>query len=698
MTPEQRSNFARLLSPRHIAFIGGRDAEVAIGEAKRIGYRGRIWPVNPRRETLGGEACFASLDELPEVPDAAFVAVPVGPAIEVIDTLRRRGAGGIVCYTAGFGEAGPEGRAAQEALVEAAGDMALIGPNCYGVINYLDDVALWPFAQGGRSPGYGCAIITQSGMLSSDLTMSDRSVPLSHMISIGNQAVLTMEDVIDVLCEDDRVRAIGLHIEGLRDIDKFASAAVKAAGLGKPIVALKTGSSQVGKALTSSHTGSLSGEDDLYDALFDRVGIVRVYSPAHLLETLKFLSIAGAPKGNRIAGFTCSGGGATMLADHAEEIGLDFPAHPPQIAERLTGLLPPIATVSNPLDYTTPIWGQPDVTRPVFESAIGAGVDAAVLVQDYPAAGLDESKPFYLADGDAFADAVLAAGVPGAICSTLPENLDRASRDHFIGRGIAPMQGLLETLDAMKAAARWAAIRDRIARDVPGALTIRPVPERRRPIDESAAKARLAAAAVPVPRSQTCGGADAPRAASSIGFPVVVKMVHRDLLHKTDAGAVRLGLGSEAEVADAVAHMRTAVSARQPDALSDIFLVEEMCPKPIAELIVSVRRDPQFGLALTIGSGGILVELLKDAVSLLLPASRRELLGALERLKLSPLLDGYRGGGAANREAVVDGLLAIAGLMEKDDGRIAEIEINPLFVHEDGLCAVDALIHMADGP
>jgi acyl-CoA synthetase (NDP forming) len=261
------------------------------------------------------------------------------------------------------------------------------------VINYLDGVALWPFAHGGACPGYGAAIITQSGMLSSDLTMSQRSVPFAFMVSAGNQSVVTLEDFVDILSGHPGVRAIGLHIEGIRDVARFSEAALRALGRSIPVVALKTGTSEIGAHLTISHTGSLSGTDDLYQALFDRLGIIRVTTPAHMLETLKFLCVAGVPGGNRIAGLTCSGGSAAMLADYAETIGLAFPPPTRGTAERLAQCLPYTATVSNPLDYTTPIWGIPERTRPVFESMLRESYAAAVLVQDYPLAGLDESKP-----------------------------------------------------------------------------------------------------------------------------------------------------------------------------------------------------------------------------------------------------------------------------------------------------------------
>ena len=399
MTPAQKVNFERLIKPKHIAFVGGVDAEIAIGEAKRAGFKGLIWPVNPRREELGGHKCFQALEDLPSSPDAVYLAIPRDPALKAVKDLAKLGAGGIVCYTAGFGEADTEGEEAEKLLVEYAGDMALIGPNCYGIINYIDEVALWPFAHGGSCPGYGAAIITQSGMFSSDITMSQRSLPLSYMVSAGNQAVMGLADFIDILCEKPEVRAIGLHIEGLSDVSLFEKAALKALRLNKPVVALKTGTSKIGSTLTLSHTGSLSGSKELYEALFKRTGVISVDNPSQFLETLKYLCVSGCPKQEHIIGFTCSGGGATMLADKAEDIGLKFPNFNKEKSDKLVGLLPEIATLSNPLDYTTPIWGQPEKTRPVFQEAMNQGlVHSAILVQDYPAKGLDESLVYYRND------------------------------------------------------------------------------------------------------------------------------------------------------------------------------------------------------------------------------------------------------------------------------------------------------------
>lgn len=683
MTPARRHNLARLLAPRHIAFVGGRDAAVAMGEARRIGYTGAIWPVNPGRATLAGLPCYPTIADLPQAPDATFLAVPAAAAVAVTRALADRGAGGIVCYTAGFAEAGEPEREA--ALIQAAGDMALIGPNCYGLINYPGRVALWPFAHGGSTPGHGAAICTQSGMLSSDITMAQRSLPLAYMISAGNQAVLGFEHFIDHLCQDPTVRAIGLHIEGLRDIPAFAAAALKSRARGVPIVALKTGASRLGAALTVSHTGSLAGADALYDALFDRVGIQRVTSPAELLETLKFLCVAGVPRGGRLMGFTCSGGGATMLADGAERQGLDFPGFAAAQTAHLAALLPDIATVSNPLDYTTPIWGQAERTGPVFAAALAATrADAAILVQDYPAPGLDESKPFYAADAAAFAAA--ARGIPAAICATLPENLDTATREGLVAIGVAPLQGLPEALVALRAAIAWGAHR---RRPDPAPLAPPTPPGAPRLVDEAKAKARLTAWGLPVPPGIVTDPPGAASAAATLGYPVALKLL--GVPHKSDVGAVALALADAPALAAALAAMQTAVARNAPEAPRDRLLVERMAPRPVAELLVGLRRDRQFGATLTLGSGGVLVALLADSTTLLLPATRDDLARALAGLRVTRLIAGHRGSPPGDLGALLDTLGRLCSLF-CDTPDLQELEINPLFVCPTGVWLVDALM------
>jgi len=610
MTPAQKVNFERLIKPKHIAFVGGVDAEIAIGEAKRAGFKGFIWPVNPRRDQLGGHKCFQTLEDLPSPPDAVYLAIPRDHALNAVKDLAKLGAGGIVCYTAGFGEADPEGQEVENLLAEYAGDMALIGPNCYGIINYVDKVALWPFAHGGSCPGYGAAIITQSGMFSSDITMSQRSLPLSYMVSAGNQTVMGLADFIDILCEKPEVRAIGLHIEGLSDVSLFEKAALKALELNKPVVALKTGISKIGSTLTLSHTGSLSGSKELYEALFKRTGVISVNNPSQFLETLKYLCVSGCPKQENIIGFTCSGGGATMLADKAEDIGLKFPNFNKEKSDKLVGLLPEIATLSNPLDYTTPIWGQPEKTRPVFQEAMNQVLaQSAILVQDYPAKGLDESLVYYRNDALAFAEAAADNNLPAAICSTIPENFDAETRDLLVSLGVSPMQGIHEALNAISHAATWNKNRVHIlGTKLDSVFEVVANLDRLSVLDEYKSKALLKKNGFNVPKGKLCLDKVTSNDLVSLNFPIALKMVSSKILHKTELNAVVLNIESDFELGAAVKNMRSLVSKKAPNLVSNRYLIEEMANAPLAELIVGIRSDSQFGLSLTIGSGGILVD------------------------------------------------------------------------------------------
>lgn len=692
MTPQRRANFQRLLKPRHIAFIGGRDATIAINEARRRGFQGQMWAVNPKRSDLAGIPCVASIADLPEAPDAVYLAIPAGGVVEAIGSLGQMGVGGLVCFSAGFKETGDT--AAEHALIEATGDMALIGPNCYGLINYIDNSALWSFEHGGWSPGYGAAIITQSGMFSSDITMAQRSLPMAYMVSAGNQAVLGQEDFLDVFADDPAVRAIGLHIEGLQDIPRFERAALKALSNGIPVVALKTGSSVIGSTLTVSHTGSLSGSAELYEALFERTGVISVTNPSQFLETLKFFCVVGAPKGSRVAGFTCSGGGATMLADYAEKVGLEFPPVDPAMEPALVELLPDIATVSNPLDYTTPIWGQPEFTYPVFAKALFAmSSDSAVLVQDYPAAGLDDSKIYYQRDAAAFARAAREQGLPAAICATLPENMDIETREFLIAEGVAPMQGIHETLNAMRDAANWTQARERIGAAKPAPLLAARDVDTLTMLTEDEGKRWLSNYGVAVPNGKAVSSEDVVTSAREIVFPVALKMMSPLLAHKTEAGAVALNLTNAAEATDAVSKMIANVHRYNPDAVTDQFLVEAMSPAPLAELIVTFRNDPQFGPALVLGSGGILVELVGDAATLLLPATSHDIERALQSLRVARLLDGFRGRPKADLSKISAQIHELSQAYLNESDEVAEIEINPMFVYADHICAVDALVH-----
>ena len=666
------ASLARLLRPASIAVVGGQEAERAIRQCERIGFEGPIWPVNPSRESLAGRPCVAEVAALPEAPDAAFVAVPAEPSIEIVEALAQMGAGGAICYASGFDEVGEAGRGRQRRLVEAAGAMPVIGPNCHGTINLLDGVALWPDQHGAGRVGRGVAIVTQSGNMAINITMQQRALPLAYMLSLGNQAAIGIPECIEALLADERVTAIGLHIEGLRDIAAFERAALAALERRVPLVALKTGRSETGARLTLSHTASLGGSDALYDALFARLGVARLHSLPAFLEALKLLAIGGPLTGPRLSCLSCSGGEASLVADLASDTALEFPeldeAHRAAVQATLTDYV----TVSNPLDYHTFIWGQEDALAACFGAMMAGGFDASLVVLDFPRLDRCDDRDWWSAIR-AVERAAESNGARAAVVATLPECLPEVAADHLAARGIAPLYGMSEALAALEAAARIGAAQAAAqSAGPPPRLLPRRESGEARPYDEGQAKALLREAGLAVPEGRRVAGvAEAVEAAAALGGPVAVKALSAEMAHKTEAGALALNLRDAGAVAAAAERLLE---------IGDGLLVERMVSDVVAELIVGLDRDERFGTYMLVGSGGVLVELLRDSRTLLLPTDAETVKQALLSLRLAPLLEGYRGGPPGDLEAAVAAVLAVAELVGRDDLRIEELDINPLMV------------------
>ncbi|MCB1715492.1 MAG: acetate--CoA ligase family protein [Candidatus Competibacteraceae bacterium] len=679
----------RLLQPRHIAVIGGREAAEVIRQCERIGFAGPIWPVNPKRAELAGRACFARIADLPAAPDAVFIAVPPLATVQAVAELAALGAGGAVCYAAGFAEAGGQGQMLHEQLLAAAGEMALIGPNCYGLLNYLDGAALWPDVHGGNTLERGVALITQSGNIGLNLTMQQRSLPLAYLISLGNSAQLGVPELIRALLQDLRISAIGLHLEGLRDVPAFAAAAGAALARKIPIVVLKTGRSAAGARATLSHTGSLAGSDTLYDALFQRCGVARVDTLAELLETLKFLHSVGSLAEPSLASLSCSGGEASLIADLAEPLGLEFPALSATQRTELHEQLGDRVTLDNPLDYHTYIWGDLARQTACFTALLRGSQAVNVLIMDYPLPACGEDQ-HWLTTEQALLAARNAIGARAAIVSSLPENFPLVARERLLTQGIPPMQGLHECLIALRAAARIGQAQQRPRQP---ALPVLPVlaggafDGPRRMLDEWQSKQALAGFGLCVPDGQLCSTYNAVTVAESLGYPVVLKAVSSQLAHKTEVGGVALNLHSAAEVQAAVVRLAP---------LSDTLLLERMVDDAVAELLVGILRDAQFGLVLVLGSGGVQAELLADVRQLLLPCHSDEIRQALLSLRLAPLLTGYRGRPAADLDAAVAAVQAISGYALAHQDALLELDVNPLLLRPAGLGAVaaDALVRL----
>ena len=679
-----RSALARLLSPRSLAVIGGREAAEVIHQCERIGFQGEIWPVNPKRPEVAGRKSFASLADLPGVPDASFIAVPREVTIESVATLAKMGAGGAVCYASGFAEVGGDGINAQARLVAASGEMALLGPNCYGLLNYLDGAALWPDQHGGLAVQRGVAIITQSGNIGLNLTMQARSLPLAYLISAGNKAKGDLGEMIDTLLDDERVTAIGLHIEGLDDIERFSKAALRALDQGVPLVAIKTGRSEAGAALTMSHTSSLAGSDQLFDALFARFGIGRTKDVGTFLETLKLLHVHGPLSSRTVSSMSCSGGEAGLVADLASDAGLPTPPLTKDAEAKLFEALGPKVPLANPLDYHTYIWGDLEASTATFSAMLGAGYGINLLILDFPRGDRCDASSWDVTL-QAFENAQKATGAKAALVASMPESLPESVGQRMIASGIAPMQGLSECMEAIRIAADIGAVRAR-EREAPLKRASSVEVERAHMLDEPTGKATLKSFGLTVPKGEVVAIADAAQAAERIGFPVVVKAVSDTIAHKTEAGAVKLNLKSASEVEMAGKAMAD---------LSDRVLVEAMQSGIVAEMIIGVTRDPLFGPTLTFGSGGILVELLKDAASLLLPTTREAVEDAFDQLKLAHLVEGFRGRRKGDRQAAIDAIMAVASYAERERDMLVELDVNPVLILEQGAVAVDAMIRKA---
>ncbi|HET6620396.1 MAG TPA: acetate--CoA ligase family protein, partial [Dongiaceae bacterium] len=514
---QRQHNLRRLLRPRHVAIVGGQAMADSIRRCADTGFTGEVWVVNPKYHELAGRKCHASIADLPEAPDATFIAVPREATIEILRQLNLRGGGGAICYAAGYTEVGGDGIALQAEFNEAAGDLAVVGPNCYGLLNFIDGICLWPTGALGHRVETGCAIVMQSGNIALNLSRNDRSVPFAYVISSGNQAVLNAADYVDALADDPKVTAIGLYLEGIRDVPAFSRAAAKALQRGKPLVALKAGNSELGAQFAMSHTGSLAGSDKMYDALFGRLGIIRVHSVPQLLETLKLVSTAGLPKGNRLAVFTCSGGECLLTADLCDTLGIPLPGFAPDQMEDLRAQLPNFATVSNPLDYNTSLWGHEELLVKCFSTVMRGEFDAGMLVIDFATDG-PETEQACIAAVRALLKACAAHGKMPIVTSTLSELLPAAARAEIIAAKGAPMQGLEEALNAFASVHRFAQRKALLGKAANIAIPATPVAgERKRVLSETEGKTLLAGYGLAVPEGRVVAPAEAGETAAALG-------------------------------------------------------------------------------------------------------------------------------------------------------------------------------------
>ena len=677
-------DLSRLLRPRSIALVGGVEASEALRQCRLLGFEGDIWRVHPEKTEDQGIKCIKDVADLPYPPDVSWVGVNREATIGVVRTLAEMGAGGVISYASGFNEMGDDkGSSLTHALLDAAGDMPLIGPNCYGLVNYLDGALCWPDQQGGERLERGVALLCQSSNIAMNMTMQRRGTPFAYVAALGNQIQIDFCDLAEALLDDKRVTALGLHIEGINDIGKLARLAHKARGRGIPIAAITVGKSEQARVAKLSHTASLTGEYHIAEAFFKKIGIPLLPSLPAMLETLKLLHVHGALGGRSICSLSCSGGEAALISDAALEHNLHFPALDAHATEHVKATTHPLVHVANPFDYHTFDWGNEERLRTTFTAMLENRFDLSLLVMDFP-------HPQRCVDANwmpavrALQDASVATNAPCAVVATLHENMLEHHALDLLERGIAPLCGIDDALAAADAAATIAEAWQK------------PFPENMQAparlvgeavlLNEWDAKRLLEKFALTVPEAEKLADIkDARAAGQRIGYPLVAKAL--GLAHKSEHHAVRLDIRNADALEQAVESLLL---------LGEGVLVERMVENVVTEMILGILADPDYGQVLSIGAGGIWTEMLADTRLLLLPARREDIAEAVAGLRIHPLLQGARGGKRADIDAVINAAMSLQAFAREHQGSLAELDINPLLVRAAGSGAIvaDALVRV----
>ena len=667
--------------------IGGEQVRRAIIQCDRLGYSGEIWPVNAKREQIESRDCYASLHDLPQTPDAAFVAIPNDATVDAVEHLSSIGTGGVVCYASGFAEVGKDGELLQRRLEKVSDGMPLIGPNCYGLLNFQEGVALWPDEQGGKRCKRGVAIISQSGNISINFTMQRRGVPIVFLISTGNMAGLKTHDYIHVMLENPDVTAIGLYLEQIPDAKALSEAAIRALARNIPIVVLQAGFSAVGSSVTMTHSHSMSGDKILSRAFFEKFGMIQVHSIPQFLETLKFVSVVPPIADPTIASISCSGGEAALVADLAESFGLEFPEFTPKQVNQLYEVLGDRVVISNPLDYHTYIWGNQNAQRECFQAVFQGSQATNIKVFDFPAPGLCDTTEWEFAV-EAIIDAKKETDARVAVVATMHENFPVHVQQKLVENGIAPMLGMHECIQVISDCIKFASVRENLQSLKP-LLSYDSGSSISNTLSEFEAKQLLRECGINIVRGQLASDfSEAASIAHSFSYPVVAKACSADIVHKTDSGGVILNILSDESLNDAIVSL---------SGISDQFLIEEMALKPSLECLVGIRKDKHFGRIMIIGQGGKLTELIGDAAVLFFPVQPEDIRKALAQLKFGKLFSGYRDQ-YLDLDMIVSTLVRIADFTADESNRIDELEINPLFVYPDNQDAlvIDAVIRRCE--
>lgn len=698
---------APLLAPRSVAVIGASPRENTLGNnvvvnLARFGFGGRIFPVHPSAPEVAGVPAYRSVADLPEAPDCAVLAVAADKVLPSLAEGAARGLRAAVVFASGFAELGDAGRALQAELQALAARTGLLvcGPNCLGLFNVRGRAPLYSsgIPEGLREGGL--AVVSHSGSACIAMSTLGR-FGLSAMVSVGNAAVLDMADYLEYLAGDAHTRVVALFVETLRDPAGFAHAMQAMHRAGKQVVALKVGRSAKGAAASAAHTGSLAGEWSAYEAFFRRHGVIAVDDFDEMTESLELgLKLRRAPRGDGVAVIAVSGGESSLVADLADRAGLRLPDLAPGTVQQLKQVLPAFGTVGNPLDTTDR--GVYDAQNVYAGSIRALAADPAIglvaVVQDCSPGLSTRGANNYRRIAQTVAEAAGEVDLPVAFFNTTAGGLHARVVEPFEGSDVAVMQGARASLLAIRRRLDLARFARQGTTPRPDALPIRDAWRERlargTPFTERESKAFLREHGLPVTREEAAASAEAAAAAAArIGYPVALKIESPDLPHKTEAGGVRLGLADAAAVRTAFDEIMASARQYAPTARLDGVLVQEMIAGGVEAIVGLSRQDP-FGMGVVVGSGGVLVELVKDAALELAPISVPEASELVSRTRLEPLLAGFRGRAAADAPSLASLVSALSRVGAAYAPWLEAVDLNPVTVleHGRGVRVLDALV------
>ncbi len=701
-----------LFSPKSVAVIGASRDEASVGHAvlKNLvlaRFHGRIYPVNPKAKEIAGLLCYTGIEAVPGPVDLAVVIVPAPCVPQVVDQCGEIGVKSVVVISAGFKETGEPGRLLEEKVRKAARqhNLPLLGPNCLGVINTDPNVQLnATFAKEMPAAG-SIAFVSQSGAFCTSVLEYAKSegIGFSRIVSMGNKAGLDEVDLLISLRDDPRTKVILLYVEDLADGRRFIEVARDVTGSeanAKPILAIKSGRTPEGARAVSSHTGSLAGSDDVYDAIFAQAGVMRVDAVEELFDYARAFADQPLPAGRRAAIVTNAGGPGIIAADACIRYGLKLPELEPATVSRLRPSLPPTASLRNPVDLIG------DAQHDRYEAALGAvladpGIDGLIVL----------ATPQAMTDLEAVARVIgrAAKATPKPVLACFMGVTDVSRGSHVLHEERVPHYRFPEA--AVRALGKMCQYREWLERprtmverfrvDQPAAQAIlqKALGEGRASLDQVEALAVLQAYGLPVPPFRAARTpADARQAAEQTGFPLAMKILSPDILHKVDVGGVRLGIRDGAEAEQAFKEILEKVRGHAPKARLDGVLVQQMVP-PGTELILGMKRDRQFGPLLMFGLGGIYVEVFKDVAFRLAPVRKLGAERMIRSIRAFKILRGFRGQPPADLPKLIECIERVSQLAV-DLPEIEELDINPLIAYGEGrgAAAADARILLTKGP